>query len=53
MKHLEENGYTYFEHMKVAFKLSFRCLVVSFKLIVHAFIPFIWVDTGWKKLGKL
>lgn len=52
MKHLEENGYTYLEHLMVAIRLSFRCFSVGFKLLVHAVFPCIWEDTGWKKLGK-
>jgi len=52
MKHLTENGYTYFEHLKIAFKLSFRCFIVGVKLFVHGVFPSIWEDTGWKKLGK-
>ena len=52
MKHLTENGYGYFEHLKIAFKLSLRCFIVGIKLFVHGIIPFVWEDTGWKKLGK-
>ena len=52
MKHLKENGYTYFEHMKKAFGYSIKCQIVSLKLIIHAILPFIFEDTGWKNLGK-
>lgn len=52
MKHLIENGYSYFGHLRIAFKLSLKCFIVGIKLIVHGIIPFVWEDTGWKKLGK-
>ena len=51
-KHLEEQKMTYFQHMRTALTHSIRCQIVSFKLIVHSFFPFIFEDTGWKNLGK-
>jgi len=53
MKHLTDNNFTYFEHLKIAFKLAFRCFKVGFKLIIHGVFPFIFQNTGWLKLGKL
>jgi hypothetical protein len=50
MKHLKET--TYFGHMKSAFGHILDCQIVSFKLFIHAFLPFIFEDTGWKNLGK-
>jgi len=52
MKHLKDNGYSYSQHLKLAFKYGFKSFKVGFKLIIHGIFPFIWEDTGWKKLGK-
>jgi len=52
MKHLKENNYTYFEHLRVASKLACRCFIVGIKLIIHGIFPCFWEDTGWKRLGK-
>lgn len=52
MKHLKDNGYTYFRHLKLAYKYGFRALITALKLFVHGIFPFVWEDTGWKKLGK-
>ena len=35
MGHLEEEGFTYFEHLQRAWTLSFVCFV-------HGLFPFIW-----------
>jgi len=35
MKHLEDNGFTYFQHLCRAWK-------ISFVLFVHGLFPFIW-----------
>jgi len=52
MKHLKETNLTYFSHMKKAFAHIFSCQIVSLKLFIHAILPFIFEDTGWKNLGK-
>lgn len=52
MKHLKDLNISYFQHMSKAFGHIWSCLKVTFKLFVHAFIPSIWEDTGWKDLGK-
>lgn len=52
MKHLKEQNMTYFQHMRTALSYVVRCQIVSLKLIIHAFLPFIFEDTGWKNLGK-
>lgn len=37
MKHLQETGYTYFQHMARAFS-------IATVLVVHGIFPFIWED---------
>jgi hypothetical protein len=46
MKHLEEVGMSYFQHMFVAFSLAFRFILGAILLIFHAFLPNIFVDAG-------
>ena len=46
MKHLEEVGMGYFQHMFTAFGLAFRFILGAFLLIIHAFLPNIFVDAG-------
>lgn len=52
MKHLKETGHNYFSHMLSAFGWILRCQLVSLKLFVLAFFPFICENTGLKDLGK-
>jgi hypothetical protein len=52
MKHLDNNNYGYFEHMKKAISYAKRCFIVMIKLLIHAIYPDIFQDTGWKDLGK-
>lgn len=41
LKHLEYVGETYFQHMRCALGVAFKCqLAVGFQ-ILHAFLPFI------------
>jgi hypothetical protein len=51
-KHLKDNNLSYFEHMLTAFIYTYKCLIVGIKMLIHAFIPFIFEETGWKELGK-
>ena len=46
MKHLEEVGMGYFQHMFVAFRLAFRFILGAIMLVIHAFLPNILVDAG-------
>ena len=48
MKHLEEVGMGYFQHMFVAFGLAFRFTFGAILLIIHASLPNIFVDAGKK-----
>ena len=46
MKHLEEVDMGYFQHMFVAFGLAFRFILGAIMLVIHAFLPNIFVDAG-------
>ena len=46
MKHLEEVGMGYFQHMFGAFKLAFRFIFGAIMLVIHAFLPNIFVNAG-------
>ena len=43
MRHLEETGETYLEHMNHALQISFLLLSCGIKCSIHAFIPFLYV----------
>ena len=46
MGHLKDVGMGYFEHMTGAFKLAFRFLLGTVQLIIHGFLPSLFVDAG-------
>jgi hypothetical protein len=48
MGHLEDVNMTYFTHMKRAFSLSFRYGLSTVQLIIHGFLPFLFIDAGKK-----
>ena len=52
MGHLEDVGMTYFEHMKGALALSIRFGLSSVQLVIHAILPFIFIDAGKKAADK-
>ena len=48
LRHLEEVDMTYFVHMKRALLLSIRFGLSALQLVFHAFLPFIFVNSGKK-----
>lgn len=48
MGHLEDVNMTYFSHMKRAFALSFQYGLSAVQLIIHGFLPFLFIDAGKK-----
>ena len=46
MGHLKDVGMGYFEHMRGAFKLAFRFLLGTVQLIIHGFLPSLFIDAG-------
>ena len=55
MNHLYDMDMSWFQHAKVAWKLSFRLLLLMLAAFFHGLFPFILTNTassGVKKLGK-
>ncbi len=52
-KHLRDVNETYFEHMyhALGYTLTFALLTVT--TLIHAILPFLFVETGSKKVSKL
>jgi hypothetical protein len=52
-KHLKDVNETYFEHMyhALGYALTFALLTVT--TLIHAILPFLFVETGSKKISKL
>jgi hypothetical protein len=48
MGHLQDVNMTYLSHMKRAFSLSFRYGLSTLELIIHGFIPYLFIDAGKK-----
>jgi len=53
MKHLEENGETYFEHMKNASCISYILLTSGAKCLIHSVIPPLFETAVSSKMGEL
>jgi len=52
-RHLNENNMSYFQHLRFALMLvrrTFGCAIAS---ILHAFIPFVFVDHTSKTINNL
>jgi rhamnose utilization protein RhaD (predicted bifunctional aldolase and dehydrogenase) len=52
-RHLKENDMSYFQHLRFALTLAgktFGCAIAS---ILHAFIPFVFVDHTSKTINNL
>lgn len=41
---------TYFEHLKAALGFSFDLLIGGAACLIHAFLPFLFIDTAGKKV---
>ncbi len=53
LKHPEEEGMTYFQHMRRAFSLGGRMLYGSICLFVHGLVPALHEKTGTQTIGGL
>ena len=52
--HLEvETGWTYWYHLKHSIHNSRRLIAISFKSIVHGFLPFMWKSDAPKDVIRL
>ena len=52
-KHLRETKETYFEHMKIAFKISFGMIGGGLKGAIHALVPGLFITVASDKIKKL
>ena len=46
MKHLEEEGVSYWQHMKFAVRFGLVLVLVGLCVLVHAIVPFLFKHTG-------
>lgn len=53
MGHLEDIGDSWFTHFRRAWRLSFVCLIGSFRLLVHGLFPNVDVAAGRITAAKL
>ena len=52
-KHPKEVGETYLQHMGVALGFSFTFLLPTLAAFVHAFVPFLFINTASNKVFSL
>jgi len=52
MKHLDEANETYVQHFKVAIKIALISLLIFIVGTIHAFLPFLFEETGGKLLQR-
>jgi hypothetical protein len=53
LKHPEEQGMTYFEHLKHACSYALQAVGCSFIFIIHGFIPCLFEKTGSTMIEQL
>ena len=52
-KHPNSLNETYFQHMKVALKMSISMFYAALACFIHAFLPFTFINTAGGKIYKL
>ena len=52
-KHLNEVNETYFQHMRIAFKIGFTMLVTGVICLIHGLIPGLFKKTGSNQIAKM
>ena len=52
-KHLKDVDETYFEHMYHALTYAFTFAILTCTTLVHSILPFLFVETGSKKIRSL
>ena len=52
-EHLNEDNETYFQHMRIAFKIGFTMLVTGFFCFIHGLIPGLFKKTGSNQIAKM
>lgn len=53
VSHLEENKMTYTEHLFFALFCSLQCLIASWYLVIHAFVPCVFKKSGSSIISRL
>ena len=51
--HLNEVNETYFQHMRIAFKIGFTMLVTGVICLIHGLIPGLFKKTGSNQIAKM
>jgi len=52
-EHLNEVNETYFQHMRIAFKIGFTMLVTGVFCLIHGLIPSFFKKTGSNQIAKM
>jgi hypothetical protein len=52
-EHLNEVNETYFQHMRIAFKIGFTMLVTGVFCLIHGLIPCLFKKTGSNQIAKM
>ena len=52
-KHLNKVNETYFQHMRIAFKIIFTILVTGVFFLIHGLIPNLFKKTGNNQIAKM
>ena len=52
-QHLNKVNETYFQHMRVAFTISFTMLTTEVLCLIHGLIPGLFKKTGSKQIAKM
>ena len=52
-KHLKDVNETYFEHMYHALGYTLTFLLLTVTTLIHSILPFLFVETGSKKIQEL
>jgi hypothetical protein len=52
-EHLNEVNETYFQHIRIAFKIGFTTLVTGVFCLIHVLIPSLFKKTGSNQIAKM
>ena len=52
-EHPNEVNETYFQHMRIAFKIGFTILVTGVFCLIHGLIPSLFKKTGSNQIAKM
>ena len=52
-EHLNEVNETYFQHMRITFKIGFKMLLTGVLCLIHGLIPSLFKKTGSNQIAKM